>query len=170
MEEKFIGFGEALVGEGNEVSHIDLIIGDVDGPAGTALSVALASQNWGHTTLFAVLTPNLLVKPVTLIAPKVTIKNMKQAGLAFGPAQYAIAKAVADSVEEGVIPENDVDKLVVICGLFIHPDASDADKVYKYNYEAVKLAIKRAMNKEPKIDEIIAKKDVVEHPFYKPSK
>jgi len=168
MNERTIWFGEALVGEGNEVAHIDLIIGKCDGPAGIALSTALASQNAGHTTLFAVLTPNLLVKPVTLIAPKVTIENMKQAELAFGPAQYAIAKAVADSVEEGIIPKDKVDDLVIICGLFIHPKASDPDKVFKYNYEAVKLAIKRALNLEPKVDEILEKKDKVEHPFYKP--
>ncbi|HEW93673.1 MAG TPA: formaldehyde-activating enzyme, partial [Thermoprotei archaeon] len=83
-------------------------------------------------------------------------------------AQYAIAKAVADSVEEGIIPKDKVDDLVIICGLFIHPKASDPDKVFKYNYEAVKLAIKRAMNLEPKVDEILEKKDKVEHPFYKP--
>lgn len=159
--------GEALVGEGNEIAHIDLIIGDKDGPVGVAFAQALASQNAGHTTLFAVLTPNLLVKPVTLIAPKVTIKNMPQAVLAFGPAQYAIAKAVADSVAEGVIPKELVDDILIICGLFIHPAAKDPEKVYQYNYEAVKLAIKRAFNYEPKIDEVLEKKDVVEHPFYK---
>ena len=103
-----IGFriGEALVGEGNEVAHIDLVIGDKDGPAGVGFAFGLAHQSYGHTKLFAVITPNLLAKPATLIVPKVTIKNMKQAELIFGAAQYAVAKAVADAVEEGIIPKD----------------------------------------------------------------
>ncbi len=163
-----IRFGEALVGEGNEVAHIDLIIGDKDGPAGIGFAFGLAHQTYGHTKLFAVLTPNLLAKPVTLIVPKVTIKNMKQAELIFGPAQYAVAKAVTDCVAEGIIPKDIVDDVVIICGVFIHPAAKDPDKIYRYNYEATKLAIIRAMRGEPKIDEILEKKDKVVHPFYKP--
>ncbi len=163
-----IRFGEALVGEGNEVAHIDLIIGDKDGPAGVGFAFGLAHQSYGHTKLFAVLTPNLLAKPVTLIVPKVTIKKMQQAELIFGAAQYAVAKAVVDAVEEGIIPKDIVDDVVIICGVFIHPAARDADKVFKYNYEATKLALKRAMTGEPKIDEILTQKDKVVHPFYKP--
>ena len=161
-------FGEALVGEEPEIAHIDLIIGDKDGPAGIGFTFGLAHQTYGHTKLFAVLTPNLLVKPVTLIVPKVTIKNLKQAELIFGPAQYAVAKAVADSVAEDVIPKEIVEDIVIICGVFIHPAAKDPNKVFKFNYEATKLAIKRAMNEEPKIEEILSKKDTVVHPFYKP--
>lgn len=99
-----------------------------------------------------------------------TIKSLKQAELVFGAAQYAVAKAVADSVAEGVIPKDVVDDVVIICGVFVHPAAKDPDKVFKYNYEATKLAIKRAMSGEPKIEEILSKRDVAVHPFYKPKK
>jgi len=116
----------------------------------------------------SLLTPNLLVKLVTLIVPKVTIRNMEQAELIFGPAQYAVAKAVADSVTEDIVPKELADDLVIICGVFIHPAAKDKDKVFKYNYEATKSAIKRAMSGEPKIDEILEKKDSAVHLFYKP--
>ena len=51
--------GEALEGEGNEVAHIDLMIGDKDGPVGAAFAHALANQNQGHSNLLAVLAPNL---------------------------------------------------------------------------------------------------------------
>ena len=87
--------GEALAGEGNEIAHIDLLIGDKDGPVGQAFANALA-QSEGHTNLLAVLTPNLAVKPATVMITKVTIKGMKQAVQMFGPAQAAVAKAVAD--------------------------------------------------------------------------
>ncbi|MEM2622193.1 MAG: formaldehyde-activating enzyme [Candidatus Nezhaarchaeales archaeon] len=161
-----IRFGEALVGDGAEVAHIDLIVGDKEGPAGIGFAFGLAHQSYGHTKLFAVLTPNLLVKPVTLIVPKVTIRNMNQVELIFGPAQYAVAKAVADSVAEGLIPKELADELVIICGVFIHPSAKDKDKVFKNNYEATKLAIKRAMAGEPKVEEVLEKKDAAIHPFY----
>ena len=116
-----MNIGEALVGEGNEIAHIDLLIGSKTGPVGTAFANALANQSEGHSNLLAVLTPNLLAKPATMLITKVTIKGMKQAVQMFGPAQYAVAKAVADSVADGTIPASAADELVIICGVFIHP-------------------------------------------------
>jgi 5,6,7,8-tetrahydromethanopterin hydro-lyase len=157
--------GEALVGEGNEVAHIDLLIGDKAGPVGVAFANALANQSHGHSNLLAVLTPNLLCKPATVLITKVTIKGAGQAVQMFGPAQAAVAKAVADSVAEGIIPKADAENLVIVCGVFIHWEAKDNAKIYKYNYEATKQSIKNAMKGEPKIDEITAKKDTAKHPF-----
>ncbi|KAA0137876.1 formaldehyde-activating enzyme [Gimesia chilikensis] len=158
--------GESLVGEGNEVAHIDLLIGDKNGPVGTAFANALSSQKMGHSNLLAVLTPNLAVKPATVMVTKVTIKGAKQAVQMFGPAQYAVAKAVADSVEAGVIPKDQCEELVIVCGVFIHWEADDDKKIFDYNYEATKEAIARAMKNEPSADEMIAKKSEASHPFY----
>ncbi len=157
--------GEALVGDGNEVAHIDLLIGDKAGPVGVAFANALANQSHGHSNLLAVLEPNLICKPATVLITKVTIKGAGQAVQMFGPAQAAVAKAVADSVAEGIIPKADADNLVIVCGVFIHWEAKDNAKIYKYNYEATKLSIQRAMKGEPKIDEITSKKDTAKHPF-----
>src|SRR5438874_2322163 len=157
--------GEALVGEGNEVAHIDLLIGSKDGPVGVAFTNALARQSEGHSNLLAVITPNLICKPATVLITKVTIKGAKQAVQMFGPAQAAVARAVADSVASGVIPARDAENLVIVCGVFIHWEAKDDTKIYQYNYEATKLSISRAMKGEPKIDEITAKKDTAKHPF-----
>src|SRR6516162_4907611 len=112
--------GEALVGEGNEVAHIDLLIGSKDGPVGTAFANALADQKQGHSNLLAVLAPNLVCKPATVLITKVTIKGAPQAVQMFGPAQPAVARAVTDSVAEGVIPKSQVDDLVIVAGVFIH--------------------------------------------------
>ena len=158
--------GEALTGEGNEVAHIDLMIGSKDGPVGQAFAQALANQKQGFSNLLAVLTPNLICKPATVLITKVTIKGAGQAVQMFGPAQYAVAKAVTDAVSEGIIPKTSAEDLVCVCGVFIHWDAKDNDKIFKYNYEATKLSIKRAMGKEPKIDEILSKKETASHPFY----
>src|SRR5215208_4043118 len=157
--------GEALVGDGNEVAHIDLLIGDKSGPVGHAFANALARQSQGHSNLLAVLTPNVAVKPATVLITKVTIKGARQAVQMFGPAQAAVAKAVADSAAAGVIPASQADELVIVCGVFIHKAAKDDTKIYDYNYAATKEAIARAMRGEPKIDEITAKKDTAKHPF-----
>jgi 5,6,7,8-tetrahydromethanopterin hydro-lyase len=157
--------GEALVGEGNEVAHIDLLIGDKAGPVGTAFATALADQKAGHSNLLAVLEPNLVVKPATVLITKVTIKGSRQAVQMFGPAQYAVAKAVADSVASGVIPKDQCENLVIVCGVFIHWEAKDDKKIFEYNYEATKLSIARALKNEPSADEMIAKKETAKHPF-----
>ena len=157
--------GEALAGDGNEIAHIDLLIGDKDGPVGAAFAHALADQKAGHSNLLAVLTPNLAIKPATVMITKVTIKGAKQAVQMFGPAQYAVAKAVADSVEAGVIPKDQAENLVIVCGVFIHWMAADDKKIVEYNYEATKLAIARAMKNEPSVDEMLAKKNTAKHPF-----
>lgn len=157
--------GEALVGDGNEIAHIDLIIGDKSGPAGVAFAQALANQSAGHSNLLAVLEPNLMVKPATVMITKVTIKGAKQAVQMFGPAQFAVAKAVADSVEKGVIPADQAENLVIVCGVFIHWDAADDKKIFQYNYEATMLSIARAMKNEPSAKEMVSKKDTAKHPF-----
>ena len=157
--------GEALVGEGNEVAHIDLMIGSKTGPVGAAFANALANQSHGHTNLLAVLEPNLVVKPATVLITKVTIEGLDQAVLMFGPAQTAVARAVADCVAEGTIPQDQAEDLCIICGVFIHPAASDKAKINQYNYEATKLSIERALKGEPKVAEILSKKDSANHPF-----
>jgi 5,6,7,8-tetrahydromethanopterin hydro-lyase len=157
--------GEALAGEGNEIAHIDLLIGSKDGPVGNAFANALARQSEGHSNLLAVLTPNLAVKPSTVLVTKVTIKGMKQAVQMFGPAQAAVAKAVADSVEAGVIPARQAEDLVIVCGVFIHPAANDDKKIYQYNYDATKMAIANAMQSKPSAEEMIAGKEQAVHPF-----
>jgi len=159
--------GEARVGEEIEVAHIDLLIGDKEGPVGQAFASALANQMEKHTPLFAIIAPNFTTKPVTLISPKVTLKRKEDVLRIYGPAQKAVAMAVADCVEDEIIPEDMVEDICIICGVFIHPAAKDNDRIYEYNYEATKLAIKRAFAKEPSIDEIINEKDSVVHPFYK---
>jgi len=157
--------GEALIGDEPELAHIDLLIGDKDGPVGMAFANGLAQLSAGHTPLLSVIRPNLPPKPATLIVPKVTVKNMDQAAQIFGPAQTAVAKAVADSVAEGIIPRAEVENLVLIVSVFIHPQARDYDAIYRYNYGATKLAVKRAMESFPDIDTVLYEKDRSTHPI-----
>ena len=157
--------GEALVGEGNEIAHIDLMIGDKSGPVGTAFAQSLSQLSMGHTPLLAVIRPNLPPKPHTVIVPKVTIKNMEDAGKIFGPAQSAVAKAVADAVEDGIIPREVVDDWVVVVSVFIHPKAEDERRIYQYNYSATKLSIRRALSNYPPWEKVQYDKDRARHPL-----
>jgi 5,6,7,8-tetrahydromethanopterin hydro-lyase len=157
--------GESLVGDGNEVAHIDLVIGSKTGPAGTAFCNALTNNKDGFTTLLAVVTPNLPAKPDTIMFNKVTIKGAKQAVQMFGPAQAAVARAVVDSVEAGVIPQNKLDDYCIMVGVFIHWDAADDQKIYDYNYAATKESIQRALAGKPSASDVVAAAKTAKHPF-----
>ena len=157
--------GESLVGEGNEVAHIDLIMGPRGSAVESAFCHALTNNKDGFTSLLAVVAPNLPTKPNTILFNKVTIKGAKQAVQMFGPAQHAVAKAVADSVAEGIIPQDEADDLFICVGVFIHWDAADDKKIQEYNYRATKESIARAVNGTPSAAEVVRQRDQVKHPF-----
>jgi 5,6,7,8-tetrahydromethanopterin hydro-lyase len=157
--------GESLVGEGNEIAHIDLIIGSKSGPAGVAFANALSTNTDGFNHLLAVVTPNLPAKPDTLLFNKVTIKGAKQAVQMFGPAQAAVARAVVDSVAAGVIDKGKANDLCVLVGVFIHWQAENDKKIFDYNYQATKESIQRALQGKPTIDEVLQKYKSARHPF-----
>ncbi len=157
--------GESLVGDGNEVAHIDLLIGPRGSAAESAFAHALTNNKDGFTGLLGLIAPNLMCKPATVLFNKVTIKHAKQAVQMFGPAQHAVAKAVADSVADGTIPAAEADDLFVCVGVFIHWDAADDKKIQDFNYRATKEAITRAVAGEPKASEVVAKRNQVKHPF-----
>lgn len=137
--------GESLVGDGNEVAHIDLIVGPRGSAAEAAFCNSLTNNKDGFTSLLAVIAPNLACKPNTILYNKVTIKDARQAVQMFGPAQYGVAKAIQDSVAEGIIPAAEADDVYVCVGVFIHWEAADDAKIQDYNYRATKEALARAV-------------------------
>ncbi len=157
--------GESLVGDGNEVAHIDLLIGPRGSAAEQAFCNSLTNNKDGFTSLLAVIAPNLPCKPNTCMFNKVTIKDARQAVQMFGPAQYGVAKAVQDSVAEGVIPADEADDIYVLVGVFIHWEAADDAKIQEYNYTATKEAIARAIAGKPTAAEATAQRDSAAHPF-----
>ncbi len=161
--------GESLVGDGNEVAHIDLIIGPRGSAAESAFAHALTNNKDGFTSLLAVVAPNLAVKPSTVMFNKVTIKGAKQAVQMFGPAQYAVAKAVADSVADGTIPADEADDLFICVGVFIHWEAADDKKIQDFNYRAVKESIERAVAGKPTAAEVVSQRNTAKHPFGAPT-
>jgi 5,6,7,8-tetrahydromethanopterin hydro-lyase len=157
--------GESLIGDGNEVAHIDLIVGPRGSAVETAFCNALTNNKDGFTSLLAVVAPNLATKPNTILFNKVTIKGAKQAVQMFGPAQRAVALAIADSVEDGTIPAAEADDVFICVGVFIHWLAEDDAKIQDYNYRATREALQRAVSGWPRAAEVVAKKGSSAHPF-----
>lgn len=160
-----LNVGEALAGKDSEVAHIDLMIGRKEGPVGNAYAKAKANPTPGHEPLVAILEPNVVVKPITLMVPTVTIKSMRQASMVYGPAQAAVAKAVADSLADGSIPMEAADDLIIIANIFVHPSAVNRNRVYINNYKAMRHAIRKALEGRPSLEEVMENKDRSKHPF-----
>ncbi|WNY25661.1 bifunctional 5,6,7,8-tetrahydromethanopterin hydro-lyase/3-hexulose-6-phosphate synthase [Methanolapillus millepedarum] len=159
----YFEIGEALIGTGPEVAHVDLMIGAKDGPVGQAFAAGLTQLSAGHTPLLSVIRPNLPTKPSTLIVPKVTLKKGTDTAKIFGPAQSAVAKAIADAVEEGIVPKEIANDVVVIASVFIAPDAEDYNKIYRFNYGATKLALKRALEGFPSVEKMLEENNKSTH-------
>lgn len=163
--------GEATVlaaGEQPTDAMPEILIGRTDGPVGQAFANMMA-QSKGHTAMFAVRACNQLVRPATIMVPKVTLKDSTNIDLFGGALQSGLADAVVDAVAEGIIPKDLVNELCIVALMWVDPGlakfAPNIDKkdVYRTNYEATKLAIKRALNNEPSIDELIANRKTIKH-------
>ena len=145
----------------------EILIGRVDGPVGQAFANMMA-QTKGHTAMFAIRACNQLVRPATITVPKVTLKDMANIDLFGGVVQSATADAVIDCVIEGIIPKDVANELCIISLVWIDPRCAthgelDKKDMYRTNYEATKLAIRRALNNEPSIDELIANRHTIKH-------
>lgn len=167
--------GEATVfaAEGQATDAMpEVVIGRVDGPVGNAFA-NMMGQTEGHTRMFAVRATNQQVKPATMMVPKVTIKSMEYANLFGGPMQSAVADAVLDCVIDGTLPRDQANDLCIIALLWLDPEAVkdknlDRKDLYRTNYEAMKLAVKRAMSNSPSIEELIANREKIHHEMYNP--
>jgi len=157
--------GESLFGSGAEVAHIDLLIGLKSGHVGAAIATSLAHPVKGHEPLLAVTQPNEKVKPDTLIVPTVAVRNMRQASMIFGPAQAGVAEAVVQSVKEGFIPKEAVEDLAIIANVFVHPSAVARRRVYVNNRKAAIQAIRKAIEGQNSIEELLSTEGMARHPF-----
>jgi formaldehyde-activating enzyme len=156
--------GEALVDPtSNEVAHIDLLVGTIEGPVGNAYANALSNPNKDREALQVILEPNMAVKPPTILVPTVPVKGMRDASLVYGPAQEAVAKAVIQSVEDGILPETD--EIALIANVFVHPSATRRRRIYINNFKAMRHAIRKAMEGRPTAKETLKHRNNARHPL-----
>ena len=148
----------------------EILIGSVNGPVGHAFA-NMMGQTAGHTRMFAIRACNQMVRPSTIMVPKVTMKSSAYVDLFGGVVQSATADGVLDCVIEGILPREQIYDLAIIALVWIDPRCAtdknlDRKDLYRTNYEATKLAIGRALRGEPTLDELIANRHKIKHDMY----
>lgn len=157
--------GESLVGNRAELAHVDLLIGDKKGPVGEAYARSLTHPAKGREGLQVILEPNMQVKPATVMIPTVKVQSLRQASLVYGSAQAAVAKAVMKCVEDGILPKDASEDLVIIANVFVHPSASSRKRIFINNFKATRNAIRKAMEGLPTAEDGIKNAESARHPF-----
>ena len=165
--------GEALVAGGppGTAAEPEIIIGELDGPVGTALATLTGDQVKGHTRVFAILNTDIQVRPVTLMVSKVTVKDNRYTNILMGTVQGAIANGVLDAVREGYIPKEKANDLGIICSAWLNPSVATDDNLdhkvlFEIHRKATTEAIRKAMNNEPSIDWLLENQEKITHKYY----
>jgi len=165
--------GESLVAGGPPftAAEPEVVIGELDGPVGTAIATLTGNQSAGHSKVFAILDTDIQVRPVTLMVSKVTVKSTAYTNILMGTVQGAIANGVLDAVRAGDIPKEKADELGIICSVWLNPGAAtdenlDHTALFEIHRKAMALSIKKAMNNEPTIDWLLENQDNITHKYY----
>lgn len=165
--------GEALVGGGppGTAAEPEVVIGELDGPVGTALATLTGDQVKGHSRVFAILNTDIMVRPVTLCVSKVTVKNSRYTNILMGTVQAAIANGVLDAVRAGDIPREKANDLGIICSVWLNPMVAELDDLdhkvlFDIHRKAMAQAIHKAMHHEPSIDWLLENQDSITHKYY----
>ncbi len=165
--------GEALVAGGppGTAAEPEVIIGELDGPFGTAFANLLGDQVKGHTRVLAILNTDVMVRPSTLMVSKVTVKDERYTNILMGTVQGAIANGVLDAVRNGDIPKEKANDLGIIVSVWLNPsvvtdDNLDHKILFDIHRKATTAAIHKAMNNEPDIDWLLENQDEIVHKYY----
>jgi formaldehyde-activating enzyme len=164
---------EALV-EGNEAylcAEPEIVIGELDGPVGTALATLIGDQVKGHTRVFAILNSDVQIKPATLMVSKVTVSNSRYTNILMGTVQAGIANGVLDAVRAGIIDKSKANELGIIYSVWLDPSVSTLDKIdhaalFEIHREATVKVLRKAMANEPSIDWLLENQSTVQHFFH----
>jgi 5,6,7,8-tetrahydromethanopterin hydro-lyase len=158
--------GEAFVGSGPNAAHVNTVLGSRGGPVEVAWTTALATPRPGFVPFIAVLHPGLVVKPPTLFVNKADIvAGTEHARLSWGAAQAGVAAGVADALAAGIIPQDEVDHLLLIAAVWVDPQADDEVSVLAYNREATGQALANGAAGRPTLDDVLAGRHQLANPF-----
>lgn len=159
--------GEAFVGTGAEVAHVNTVLGRRGGPVETAWATALATPRSGHVPFVVVLRPNVPVQPPTLFVNKATLGgDERHERLTWGAAQVGVAAAVTAAVRAGVVPAAEVGRLLLIVAVWVAPSASDEDLVFANNREATETALSAGASGAPLVGDVLTVGEP-ENPYFR---
>ena len=165
--------GEALVAGGppGTAAEPEVVIGDLNGPFGTAFATMMGDQVAGHSRVLALLNTDVMVRPPTLCVSKVTVDNERYTNVLMGTVQYASAMGVLDSVRENIIPKAIVNDVGIIASLWLNPSVAqikdlDHKVLFDIHRKATTEAIRKAMTFEPTIDWLLENHDKIVHKYF----
>lgn len=165
--------GESLVAGGPAftAAEPEVVIGELDGPVGTAIATLTGDQAAGHSKVFAILNTDVQVRPVTLMVSKVTVKDSRYTNILMGTVQAAIANGVLDAVRAGHLPKEKANELGIICSVWLNPGVSteenlDHKALFEIHRKAMFQAIEKAMKNEPSIDWLLENQQSITHKYY----
>jgi 5,6,7,8-tetrahydromethanopterin hydro-lyase len=165
--------GEALVAGGppGTAAEPEIVIGELDGPVGTAIATLTGDQVKGHSRVFAILNTDIQVRPVTLMVSKVTVKQSRYTNILMGTVQAAIANGVLDAVRAGDIPKEKANDLGIICSVWLNPSVANDDNLdhrvlFDIHRKAMAQAIHKAMHNKPDIDWLLENQDKIIHKYF----
>ena len=174
MTEKIImRVGESLVAGGppGTAAEPEVVIGEMDGPFGTAFATLMGSQSKGHSKVLAIMNTDVMVRPPTIMVSKVTVNNNRYTNILMGTVQGAIANGVLDSIKDGDIPKDKVNDLGIIVSVWLNPSVAKDDKLdhkilFDIHRKATSNAIKKAMQNEPDIEWLLENQDEIIHKYF----
>jgi len=175
MSDKIIGMrvGECLLAGGPPftAAEPEVIIGELDGPFGTAFATLLGDQVKGHTRVLSLMNTDMMVKPATIMVSKVTVKDTAYTNILMGTVQGAISNGVLDAVRNGTIPKEKANDLGIIVSVWLSPGVEkvedlDHEALFNIHREATRKAIEKAMNNEPSIDYLLENQEKLVHKYY----
>jgi len=175
MSDKIIGMrvGECLLAGGPPftAAEPEVIIGELDGPFGTAFATLLGDQVKGHTRVLSLMNTDMMVKPATIMVSKVTVKDTAYTNILMGTVQGAISNGVLDAVRNGTIPKEKANDLGIIVSVWLSPGVEkvedlDHEALFNIHREATRKAIEKAMGNEPSIDYLLENQEKLVHKYY----
>ena len=165
--------GESLVAGGppGTAAEPEVVIGELDGPVGTAFANLLGDQVKGHSRVLAILNTDVMVRPATICVSKVTVDNERYTNILMGTVQYATAMGVLDAVRAGDIPKEKANDLGIIVSVWLNPmvatiDDLDHKVLFEIHRKATAQAIHKAMACEPSIDWLLENQDKIVHKYF----
>jgi 4-hydroxy-tetrahydrodipicolinate synthase len=141
VKEGSLRIGSATAGTGVEKVQVDLVTGSKESEIGSVYAEQCTHPRHGYEALTAILEPNLMIRPSTLIIPTVPLKNLRQANMVYGPGQAAVGKAILDGIISGKLPEDSMERDVMLVNLTVHPRALNHHRLYRNVWDAMTKAI-----------------------------
>lgn len=162
-----VRIAESFVSLGPNAAHINVMLGS-NAALGATWAATLGSPRAGHAPFMAILEPNRPVSPPTVIVNKAAVVNDFHGNLLWGAVQAGVAHGVTRAIQDGLLTAKEAEESVLICAVWVNPEADDEQLIYAHNEQSAYEALERAIKGLHKADENVANIDNIHNPFFDP--